>query len=142
MTEEIGIVKSVDGKVAKVDVPKKNACDGCTLGTCKEDEQSMEIEAFNQAGAEAGQKVKVIIRSYTYMKGTMLIYGVPALALVIGAVLGKELFSVFFAGIDPDILSAISGFSLFVISFIIIRIWTNIVGKRVESKPVIEEILS
>ena len=38
----------------------------------------MEIVAFNKAGAEVGQKVKVLIHSYAYMKGTMVVYGIPA----------------------------------------------------------------
>lgn len=141
MIEEIGIVKSTDGIMAKVDVPKKSACEGCTAGICKPEEQSMEIEAFNQAGARQGQKVRVVIKSFAYMKSSMLVYGLPALSLVIGAVFGKEVVSRFFAGHDPDILSAVFGLSAFVLTFIIIRFWTGKAEKRVESKPVIEEIL-
>ncbi len=142
MTEEIGVVKSLDGITAKVIVPRKSACDGCTLGTCKPDDQSMEIETFNQAGAKIGQKVKVTMKTFTYMKGSMLVYGIPAVSLVIGAVLGKEFFSRFFTGIDSDVLSAIFGFCALAVSFIIVRIWINKASKRVETKPIIEEILN
>lgn len=141
MIEEIGVVKSIDGIMARVNVPKKSACEGCTAGICKPDEQSMEIEAFNQAGAKPGQKVRVAIKSYAYVKGSMLVYGFPAISLVIGAVLGKEVFSRFFTGIDSDMLSAIFGFSAFILSFIFIRFWMNKSSKKVESRPVIEEIL-
>lgn len=141
MIEEIGIVKSIDGIMAIVDVPRKSSCEGCTAGICKPEEQSMEIQAFNQAGARQGQKVRVVIKSFAYVKSSMLVYGLPALSLVIGAVFGKEVVSRFFAGADPDILSAVCGLSAFVLTFIIIRIWTGKAEKRVESKPVIEEIL-
>lgn len=139
--EEIGTVKSTTGAFAKVSVPKKSVCEGCTAGTCKPDEQSMEMDAVNKAGAKAGQKVRVVIKSYTYLKGSMLVYGIPAIALIAGAVLGKEVFSSQFKDTDPDIVSAIFSFGLFLIAFLGIKIWSLKAEKKTETKPVIEEIL-
>ena len=141
MIEEIGIVTSIEGPTAHVDVPKKSTCEGCTAGTCATGEQSMEIIAFNKAGAEVGQRVKVLIHSYAYMKGTVIVYGVPALALVLGAVFGKEIMARFFGGTDPDTLSAIFGFGFLVLSIIGVKIWTNRKTSKTELTPVIEEIL-
>ena len=101
----------------------------------------MEIDAVNKAGAKAGQKVRVVIKSYTYLKGSILVYGIPAIALITGAVLGKEIFSRQFKDTDPDILSAIFGFGLFLIAFLGIKIWSLTAEKKTETKPVIEEIL-
>jgi sigma-E factor negative regulatory protein RseC len=141
MIEEIGIVTSTDGTTAHVNVPKKTTCKGCTAGACTTVEQSMEIVAFNKAGAEAGQKVKVLIHSSVYMKGAMIIYGIPALALVLGAVFGKEFMPELFTGRDPDILSAIFGFGFLVLSFVGVKIWSNLKSDNTETRPVIEEIL-
>jgi sigma-E factor negative regulatory protein RseC len=140
--EEIGIVKSVEGMTAVVSVPKKSACEGCTLGTCTSEEKSMEIEAWNEAGAEAGQRVRVAIKSYAYMKGAMIVYGLPAVGLVAGAVVGKELMSTVFPASDPDVLSAIFGFAACILSFVIVKIWAHKAGKKTESRPVVEEILN
>jgi len=101
----------------------------------------MEIEALNKAGAAVGQKVKVMVHTYTYMKGSMLIYGVPALFLVIGAVFGKEFMPQYFPSAETDTLSAIFGFSFLLISFILVKIMANRMGSRTESRPVIEDIL-
>ncbi len=139
--EEIGVVKNVEGALAKVSVPRKSVCEGCTAGTCKPDEQSMEIDAVNKAKAKVGQRVRVVIKTYTYLKGSILIYGIPAIALITGAILGKEIFSHKFKNMDPDIISAISGFSAFILVFLGIKIWSIKAEKKVESKPVIEEIL-
>ena len=139
--EEIGVVKSIEGALAKVSVPRKSVCEGCTAGTCKPDEQSMEIDAVNKAKAKVGQRVRVVIKPYTYLKGSILIYGIPAIALITGAILGKEIFSHQFKNMDPDIISAISGFSAFILVFLGIKIWSIKAGKKAESKPVIEEIL-
>lgn len=101
----------------------------------------MEIEAVNQAGAVAGQRVRVAIKSSAYMKGSLVVYGLPAIGLVIGAVLGKEVVSVFVKGVDPDILSAVVGFAVFGITLGMVKIWSNSTGNKLASKPVIVEIL-
>src|ERR1700690_433203 len=142
MIEEIGTIKSTEGNMAIVAVPRKSACEGCTSGICKPDAQTMDIEALNKAGAGVGQKVRVTIKSAVYMKGSMVVYGIPAIGLVIGAVIGKVFLSGLFQGTDPDILSAICGFTAFGVSLVIVKIWSGMAGKKIESKPVIEEILS
>lgn len=141
MLEEIGTVISIEGTHARVSVPKKSSCEGCTAGTCTLAEQSMEIEALNKAGAIVGQRVRVMVQTYAYMKGSMIIYGIPALFLVIGAVFGKEITPRFFPSRDPDILSALFGFGFLLISFIFIKIWSQKQAAKTESTPVIEEIL-
>ncbi len=142
MIEEIGTVKSVDGPFALVNVPKKSACEGCTAGTCRIEDQFMEIEAFNQAGAKAGDRVRVSVKAVTYMKGSMIVYGLPAIGLVAGAVLGKEVMTGIFTKADPDMLSAAFGFGAFVLTLVLVKIWSNAAGKQIESKPVIEEVLN
>ena len=141
MIEEIGVVTSIEGLTAHVDVPKKSTCQGCTAGTCVTGEKSMEIIAINKAGAEVGQKVKVLVHSYAYMRGTMVVYGIPALALVFGAVFGKEIMARFLGGTDPDTLSAIFGFGFLALSIIGVKIWSDRKSGKKELTPVIEEIL-
>jgi sigma-E factor negative regulatory protein RseC len=139
--EEVGFVKDVEGMMAVVSIPKKSACEGCSLGVCKPDEQSMEIRALNPFNAHVGQKVKIVMKPYTYLKGSMIVYGIPAVSLIIGAVLGKEILSLYFNKPDPDIISALSGLVLFVLSFIAIKLWSSSTEKKIDIKPVIKEIL-
>ncbi len=101
----------------------------------------MEIQAFNSVHAQVGQKVKVVLKPYTFLRGSMVVYGIPAIALVCGAVLGKELLSHFFAGSDPDMVSAVAGFGAFLLSFLFIRLWSSKQDEKPEAKPVIAEIL-
>jgi sigma-E factor negative regulatory protein RseC len=139
--EEIGIVQSIDGVIAKVLVKRKSICDKCTEGKCLLTEGGAVIEAFNQVKAKEGERVKVVFRPYSYLKGSVIIYGIPAIALIIGAILGKEFLSEFIKTIDPDLLSAIGGFGLFLIAFIVVRAITSRMEKKVEYKPIVEEIL-
>lgn len=140
--EEIGIVKSITGSLAIVVVERKSACDQCKVG-CTVTDSGAEIEALNVAKAKIGQKVKVVMKPYTYLKGSIVIYGIPALALIIGAIIGKEFLSSLypFKGLDPDIVSAIGGFGTFIISFLIVKLWSRRFERKVEYKPIIQEIL-
>ena len=139
--EEVGVIMSIDGLTAKVMVPRKSACEGCTAGTCKPGQQSMEIEALNPIKAKVGQTVRVVMKPYSYLKGAIVVYGIPAIALVIGAILGKEFFSRYFTGVDPDVVSAFFGFGAFIVLFLLIKFWSIRFEKKQNLKPVIEEIL-
>lgn len=139
--EEIGVVISVEGPMANVLVERKSACDKCAAGTCTLTREGAEIVALNNARAEVGQKVKVALKPYTYLKGSLLLYGLPALSLIAGAVLGKEYFSTWFEGMDPDAVSAIAAFGFFALSFVVVKLWSMRAERKVKYTPVIEEIL-
>lgn len=141
MIEETGTIKSISGIMAVVSVPRKSACEGCSAGTCSPGDSSMEIEALNKARGHVGQRVRVSIRPSLYLKGSLMVYGIPAFALVAGAVIGKELLSRLFKGLDPDMLSAFSGFAALGLSFVGVKWWSSRASGTLESKPVITEIL-
>jgi sigma-E factor negative regulatory protein RseC len=141
IVEEVGIIKNIDGMTATVSIPRKSACEGCSFSACKVGEEGMLIEALNPINARVGQKVKIVMKPYTYLKGSAIVYGIPAIALVVGAVLGKEVLSRYFVSTDPDILSAAMGFIAFALSFLFIKIWSKKMAEKENTKPVIEEIL-
>ena len=141
--EEVGIVKEIIGPNATVVVQKKSACESCPGGSvCKTTGDSgATVEALNQANARVGDTVKVAFKPYIYLKGAILIYGLPALMLIIGAIIGKEYISKIFININPDVVSAIGGFGLFAITFLVIKLWSKKMGSKKEYIPVIEEIV-
>ncbi len=139
--EETGIVKSIDGVIAKVLVSRKSSCcESCEKDSCDIPENGIETEAINAAGAKVGQKVKVVMKSYTYLKGTLFIYGLPVFALITGAILGKIYLPVFINRLDSELLSAVGGFAAFLISLILVKLLMNGMNKRTEHKSVIEKI--
>jgi len=135
------VIVSIHGLTAKITVPRRTACEGCTAGTCKPGEQFMELEALNPIKAHVGQTVRVVMKPYSYLRGSLIVYGIPALALVIGSILGKEVFSTYFEGVDPDVVSACFGFGACIIFFFFVKIWSTRIGKKQELKPVIEEVI-
>lgn len=143
MIEETGVVVRTEGITATVLVQKRGACDGCTAtGTCASTQEGMEIEALNPVQAKSGQTVKVSIQSMTYLKGTMLVYGFPMIALIGGAVIGKNLGEQFFTSIDSDLSAAIFGFSAFLLAFLFAKAFSRKAETKTEYKPVISEIVS
>ncbi|MEJ2190797.1 MAG: SoxR reducing system RseC family protein [Nitrospirota bacterium] len=141
MEQEVGLVTGIEGVHALVTVEKKSVCEHCTAGTCILTDDGAVIEAFNKAQAKVGQRVRVALTPYTYVKGSIMVYGLPALALIIGAVLGKEVLSPYFSSMDSDGVSAIFGFLFFALSFVLVKLWSMRAQKSVQYKPVVEEIL-
>lgn len=140
--EETGTVLAVDGPYATVLVKKgKGACEHCTVGTCSLGDDGARIEALNEARAQVGQQVRVVMQPYTFVKGSALLYGVPTLALIAGAILGKEFLHSWLPSLDPDGAAALGGFSLMALSFVLLKLLSRRLDKDVRLKPVLVEIL-
>jgi sigma-E factor negative regulatory protein RseC len=142
MIEEQGVVIKTDGTIARILVQKRGACEGCAAtGVCETSDEGMEIDALNSVNAKVGQKVKVSITSQTYLKGTLLIYGLPLVSLITGAIIGKNIGEEFITGINSDITAALLGFAAFIAVFLFIRGWIRKAETKTEYRPVIDEII-
>jgi sigma-E factor negative regulatory protein RseC len=140
--EEVGIVKEVIGPKAIVTVQRQSGCDSCPGGSvCKLAGNEAEIEAVNEAKAKVGDTVRIAFKPYTYLKGTIFVYGIPSIMLIIGAIVGKEYLSRVLPNMDPDIVSAIGGFGLFAMSFLFMKVWMKMYEGKKEYMPVINEIV-
>lgn len=142
--EEIGVVKELDGMKAVIIVPKQGSCESCPgVSLCSTLGAEAQLEAYNHIDAKVGDTVKVVFKATTYLKGALLVYGLPAVMLVIGAIAGKEYLSFFFPAANPDLVSACGGFGLFAFSFLILKLWSKIFEhKKKEYMPIIEEIIN
>jgi sigma-E factor negative regulatory protein RseC len=142
MIEEEGIVAETVGDIAKVAILKKSACEQCAAaGVCHPGDQEY-MEAANPLGAKTGQKVKVVVAPQVYLKASIILYGVPMVALVAGAIIAKNIASRFTGDSTSDLWAFIVGMICMVVSFFFIRVYNNKVEKTQVYKPVIVEILS
>jgi sigma-E factor negative regulatory protein RseC len=138
-----GVVQKLNGSRATVIVKRESACDSCASGaSCKGAVDGAEIEAFNAVDAEPGDTVRLSFKALTYLKGTLLIYGIPALALIIGAVVGKEVLAGYWPSLEADLVSAMAAFGFMGISILILKLLMMRFEKKEELEPVIEEIIS
>jgi len=141
--EEVGVVTETNGVTAKVTVKKKGACDGCAVkGTCEPTEKGMEIKALNTVNAKPGQTVRVSIGAYTYLKSSMIAYGMPLVFFIAGAIIGKNIGAKHLTGYNSDLIAAIAGFTALIISLFLIKLISGRTASKDEYKPYIEEILS
>ncbi len=140
--EEIGVVKSIDGTIAKVLVSKQESpCENCTQDTCTIPEKGLETEAINKIGAKVGQKVKIVMTTDTFYKGALLMCVLPIAALIVGAIAGKIYLPVFINVKDSDLLAALGGFIALILSVVVIKIIMSRWNKNTEHKSVIESIM-
>jgi sigma-E factor negative regulatory protein RseC len=138
----VGVVKSLSGGSAKVLLEADaSCCDHCAKETCDINAHGVETEAVNLAHAKVGQKVKVEMKTFTYLKGALILYVLPVLALLAGAFLGDVYLPEFFDRSNPDLLSAAGGFLLFLLSLILVKFLSGRMERKTEHKSVIEEII-
>ena len=137
----VGVVKSVEGNLAKVFVGGGccGSCqkDSCDIGTAR----GHETEAINLVHAKVGQKVRIDIKALAFLKGVLVLYALPFIALLTGAILGRAYLPAYFRVTSPVVLSAAGGFFLFLISLLSARFYSRKMEKKAEDKPVIESII-
>lgn len=143
MATEKGIVIKVDSTTAWVTTTKTSACEGCTsrsscsvLGGGKE----MEVEAINNAGAKVGQMVVLSFDTSPLLKATFLLYVVPILFLMVGAVIGDTMAPLF--NFDVSTFSLITGLLFFGLAIIFVKSKGNKLAKKDKYRPKVIRILS
>jgi sigma-E factor negative regulatory protein RseC len=141
MTEETGIVKSVDGISAIVIIQKsQGGCGTCCSG-CDAAKEGLEVEALNPVGAEVGQRVRIAFKPYDYIKGVLLVYGIPMVLFILGAIIGKRLGELYVPQFSSDLVSAASAFAVLALSYLVLQFWSKKASTGKGTHPVIESII-
>lgn len=144
MIEEVGTVVELKSKmIAVVMCTKSSLCENCaTNGNCAlgDDDNTRLIEVQNPLAAEVGEQVRIATTTKSFLQSSFLLYIVPLIALVIGAIAGKLVAESTSTGLDPNLLSAILGVSFMSGSFVILRVGSNALNKE-SYMPKIVEIL-
>lgn len=145
MLEEYGNVVELKGKMVAVVLCQKGSfCKNCaSMQSCQvsDDNRSMLVEAHNIIGAAVGDRVRLVTSSRSFLQSSFMLYIVPLIALVIGAVAGHAVGERMAAGPDPNLLAALIGTAFLVGSFFVIRIGSRAIPKEA-FMPRIVEILS
>ncbi len=142
MLEE-GTITRTDDNYAWVRVGRSSMCDHCgSKSACRTfgGGRIMEAEARNEAGGQVGDRVLLRIDNSSFLKITFLVYLVPVLALIAGALVGIELAPKY--SLNPEQSSLVFGISAFVLSFLIVHRFGKRVKKGQKYMPAIVKILS
>jgi len=138
------IVERKSAEIAVVLCQKQSACKHCpSSGACQigDDGKSMQVEAFNQIGAEVGERVRVETSTKHFLQSSFMLYIVPIIGLLIGALAGELIAQNLDTGLDPKLLSALLGVAFLVGTFLCIRVGTRAL-KREIFMPRITEVQS
>jgi len=79
--------------------------------------------------------------SYTFYRGALLIYILPVVALIGGAILGKIYLPAFINVKDTELLAVLGGFSAFIVSLLAVKIIMSKLNKKTAYQSVIESIM-
>lgn len=143
MPTEQGIVIKTRDNLAWVRTMKSSTCEGCTSrDACGSVDggREMEVEAFNPAGANAGDLVMISFGTAPLIKVYSLVYIFPILALLGGAILGQRL-SLHFP-VDESLLSLVFGFLFFIGAFFVIKFHSGRMARKETYRPKILRIIS
>jgi len=142
MIEEIGTIVELKSKlIAVVMCTKSSLCENCaTNGSCAlgDDGSTRLIEVQNPIAAEVGERVRIATTTKSFLQSSFLLYIVPLIALVIGAVAGKLVGENISTGLDPNLLSAVFGVFFLIGSFVILRVGSSVLNKESYMPKIVE----
>lgn len=143
MATEKGIVTRVGSATAWVKTSRSSACEGCaSRHACHikgNDDQEMEVEAYNDAGAVVGDRILMRLASGALLKVSFMLYVFPILLLMLGAILGQALAPAL--ELDPSSFSPLLGGVCFVLAFVVIRVRSGRMARKNEYRPRIVRVL-
>jgi sigma-E factor negative regulatory protein RseC len=138
--EDIGNVVKIDGDQAYVEVERSSACASCGFQEAEEFATGGKVvfEAYNMAGADVGNRVRVQVKTGAYTKASLYIYGIPVLFLVIGTIAGAYAATILKR--SSDTMSALFAMVGLVVGFIILFILRKSSNKTAYMPVVVEVI--
>jgi len=131
MSQETGIVETVENEWVWVKTQRKSACAHCGhKDHCHtiEGGDRMLVKAKNLADAHKGDEVELYLNTKTQLKCVFMVYMVPVIGLLIGAFSGNSLSAL--VGMNPNygifLFSAVG----LAVAFMLTRLYSN----RMEAK--------
>ena len=141
MLEEEGIVVEAVGTTARVVIEKKNACDTCAaVAICHPSAQDY-VEVENPLGAVKGQRVKIVVEPQRYFKASVILYGVPVLAFIAMALMGKLAATALLGDTHSDLWAFVAACAAVGITYKLIINYHRRTSRNRAYHPVITKIM-
>jgi len=122
---------------AQVEIRRSTACEGCKGCSVGREGKPIRVWAKDPIGARVGQNVEIELSATTFLSATLIAYGVPLLAFLLGIGLGFKVSEVLkISTVEP--FAFLIGFGLMSFSFLIIHFFTSReeISKRYSSRIV------
>jgi sigma-E factor negative regulatory protein RseC len=145
-TETGEVVEVLQGGTAKVLLKRKKWCYHCaSRNVCNppsEEEKEFSVEIDNPLGAQKGDLVEIGLERGALFIASVWAYLVPAVLFVIGLAIGVLALSRVIAFVSKEIVGLFLGIIFLGISFALLRIINNWLGKKNTFRPHITAICS
>lgn len=141
--KEQGVVIDLKGDQAKVQMEESPACESCPgRGCCNAigslfGKKVRVMEALNQQGARVGQQVVVSFKSEEVHKASLIMFIIPVIGLLAGAILGYYLN----IGGNRDVSSLICSILGVTVTFLAIRQYCTRYDQDTSYRPSIIKIV-
>lgn len=136
------VIKIKEDGMAQVVTDRKNACSGCgsknNCHSCLSNSKMM-TEALNTAGAKEGDLVDINLKSSVVLKGAVVMYLVPIMGLLAGALTGVSVRGIF--GIEETMSSIIFGIAGLCLGFMIVVFISKWMSAKNQLTPIISKII-
>ena len=141
MVTEAGIVEKTVLNKAVVRIQRSSACAHCSSrGACRvTEEKAMLIEVDNDLRAKVSDHVEISVPEGSLLKLSMLVYFLPILGLIIGALVGAS--SAHYFNVQPTLASIVCGASALGIAFYGLKWLDRRAQARGEYQPRMTRIL-
>lgn len=142
MSEEQGIVLEIkQGGWADVLTERRDACNGCGASHCCVSAGTggkMVTRALNRTGATPGDLVTLTLRSGLVVKSAAIIYLVPILGFVGGAVAGAAVHSSIY--LSESVAAILLGFAGLAAGYFLTSVASRWISGRGKLTPVISQV--
>ena len=129
--EEEAVVLEVKDKKAKIEIKRSKSCRGC--GLCSLNPSGMMVtEVEDPIGVKVGDRVQVEIPDKDFLKAVFILYLVPVIGLITGALIGSKF--------NPR-MSIFGGFIGLALSFVFVHYYDRKMGRRKSPYSRITKIL-
>lgn len=142
MATEEGVVIRTAEQTAWVKTIRSAACEACASRsscTAMGGGNEMEVEVVNLVGAGVGDRVLLHFETSSLLKATFMLYVLPILMMLIGAVIGNEAAAAL--GWNASAASAIFGFFAFFVVVFFVRRRANRMARQTSYQPTLSRIL-
>ncbi|VBB07850.1 positive regulator of sigma(e) rsec/mucc [Lucifera butyrica] len=134
--QQEGVVIDIIGNLAKVKTSRHNDCENC--GACPGN-SAIVLEARNPLGATPGQRVLVEVPAGNMLKAAFIVYVLPLLAILAGALAGG--FTAGKLGSGPFWFQIAGGGIFFCCSVLYIKYFDHSARSNAAMQPVVTKIL-
>jgi sigma-E factor negative regulatory protein RseC len=144
MIEESGEIIACEGEYAWVETQRKSACGscsvnkGCGTGALSKmyGDKFSRVKALNPISAHQGEVVILGLAEEALVRGSLMMYGVPLVGLILGAVLGVAIAESM-ALESSDGVTALLGIAGLALGFYVVRLFNQRVARDERYQPVV-----